>query len=290
VWAVIIVRKKPEEPLKLVRKMITGWGLLFLFAFCAYRQNAPLTKDTIIQMSKAGLPEDVIISKIRAQLNPPNFSTDDLIELKSAGVSDGVLRALVSTTPKPETPSASAPPPAPGADPNDPSALHDPGIYLMTETREAGKKMVLIERARSTRDKTAKLWKFAVTDGIAKAQIRAEVPGPRAAVRANSKPEFYMYFPPTGNLGAADSISNPSQFSLLMLETKKDHRETAVAKQGFGRASAGIDERKTLKTNTEKVRPYVYKVTTEAHLKAGEYAFVAATGMGGTASASAIVI
>ena len=51
--------------MKLLRKMIAGLAFLFLFAFCAYSQNAPLTRDVIIQMVKAGLPEDVIISKIR---------------------------------------------------------------------------------------------------------------------------------------------------------------------------------------------------------------------------------
>jgi hypothetical protein len=65
-----------------------------LFSFCAYGQDAPLTKDAIIQMAKAGLPEDAIIGKIGSQPNPPKFSTADFIEMRSAGVSDGVMRAL----------------------------------------------------------------------------------------------------------------------------------------------------------------------------------------------------
>jgi len=271
-----------------LRKAIAGF--LVLFAICAYSQNAPLTKDTIIQMAKAGLPDDVIVNKIKAETNPPNFSADDLISLKAAGVSDGVIRALVSPRPKTDPPAASATPSPALADPNDPLAPHDPGIYLMTSNRESGKKMVLIERAGSGRDKTSHVWRAALTEGIAKAQIRAEVPGPLAPVRANARPEFYMYFPPTGNLGSADSISSPAQFSLLRLEKKKDHRETTVAKQGLGRASAGIDEKKEVKFTANKIRPYVYKVTADAGLKAGEYAFVAATGMGGTASAGAVAI
>jgi len=160
----------------------------------------------------------------------------------------------------------------------------------MMTSRESGRKMVLIERAGSGRDKTAHVGRAVATFGIAKAQVRAEVPGPRAAVRAGVKPEFYMYFPPTGNLGSADMISSPSQFSLLLLEKKKDHRETVVAKQGYGRASAGVDEKKTVQISADKFRPYAYKVTPNANLKAGEYAFVATTGMGGTASAAAVVI
>ena len=109
-------------------------------------------------------------------------------------------------------------------------------------------------------------------------------------MRAGVKPDFYMYFPPTGNLGSADAISSPTQFALLLLETKKDHRETVVAKQGYGRASAGIDEKKTVAFTTDKFRAYAYKVTPNNSLKAGEYAFVAATGMGGTATGAAVVI
>jgi hypothetical protein len=273
-------------------------AFLCLFALCGYGQekaNTPLSKDSIIQMSKAGLPDDVIVSKIRAEASPPDFSTDDLIALKAAGVSDAVIRALVSPGAKPDSASAAASSNSVPPDPNDPLAAHDPGIYLMTTAREGGKKMVLLERAGTGREKTAHVLKAVMTDGIAKAQVRAEVPGPRSAVRADVKPEFYMYFPPTGNLGQVDSISSPSQFSLLRLEKKKNHRETTVAKQGLGRASAGLDEKKTIKFTAEKFRAYAYKVRPNDDLKAGEYAFIAstgisATGMGGTASGGAVAI
>jgi len=90
--------------MKTIRNVLACCG--FLFASCAYSQDA-LTKDTIIQMSKAGLPEDVIVSKIKAEAQPPKLSTDDLISLKSAGVSDGVIRALVvGAGPKPDPPAA----------------------------------------------------------------------------------------------------------------------------------------------------------------------------------------
>lgn len=272
--------------MKLSRKMLAGVGLLLLFSLCAFGQNAPLTKDTVIQMVKAGLPDDVIITKIKADPNLPNLSADDLIALKTAGASDAVIRALLSPAPAPAPVATIAPP----ADPNDPMASHDPGVYLMTGSRDGVKSMVLIERAGSGRDKTAHIGQAALTMGIMKAQVRAEVPGPRASVRAGIKPDFYMYFPPTGNLGSADAISSPSQFSLILLEKRKDHRETVVAKQGYGRASAGIDEKKTVAFTANKVRAYAYKVAPNNSLKAGEYAFIAATGMGGTASGAAVVI
>jgi hypothetical protein len=266
--------------------------IVMCFSFCQAGQNAPLTRDTVIQMVKAGLPEDVIVSKIRSEPNPPKWSADDLIALKSSGTSDSVLRALVSPGPTADPPAVGSAVRVASADPDDPMAPHDPGVYIMITTREGGKKkMVLIERAGSGRVKTADVWGHVLTAGVVKAKAKTEIPGSRAPVRtAEARPEFYMYFPGSGNLGATDTISSPAQFSLLQLEPKKDHRETTIYKLGFGTASAGNDEKKTRGFNAEKIRPYTYKVIPDASLQAGEYAFIAATGMSGSNAAANVVI
>ena len=121
-------------------------------------QNAPLTKEQVIQMVKAGLTDDVIVARIKAQSGPINLSTDDLVALKSAGVSDAVIRALLAPGPKSNAAASSrAPASAPAvADPNDPAAPHDPGIYLMATVHDGGRKMILLERAGSGREKTGK--------------------------------------------------------------------------------------------------------------------------------------
>jgi len=247
-----------------------------------------LTKDQVIQMTKAGLSEEVIVARVNAEPSQLKLSADDLITMKSAGVSDGVIRAMLAPKAPPATAAAAPVPP----DPNDPNSPHDPGIYLLTNDNDrGGRKMILIERAGSGHEKTANIWGHAFSYGISKAKVKAEVPGAHALVRSHiSKPEFYMFFPPTGNLGAADTITSPSQFSLLSLEEKKDHRETAVAQVGFASASAGTDNKHVFKISAEKVRPYVYRVLPDSELTAGEYAFVAATGMGGPASGSSVVI
>lgn len=248
-------------------------------------QSTPLTKEQIIQLYKAGLPDDVIVARIKAAPNPVQLSTDDLVTLKTAGVSDSVIRALVASGPE----TGSANPPA--GDPNDPAAPHDPGLYLLTVSRGGGTKLVQMERAGASHEKTAHILTHVATAGIVKGKIKAEIPGPRATVRsAEPKPVFYMYFPSTGNLGSADTITSPSQFSLMSLEAKKDHRETTVEKIGFASASAGIDEKRVFKFVAEKVRPYVYRIIPDGSLQSGEYAFIAATGMGGTASAASVVV
>ena len=91
------------------RRNTIALALLLISSCCAFGQNAPLTKDSIIVMIKAGLPEDVIISKIRAEVPPLNASTDDLIALKAAGASDGIIRALVAPPPGLTTPRRNRP-------------------------------------------------------------------------------------------------------------------------------------------------------------------------------------
>jgi hypothetical protein len=269
---------------------------LVLLAFCAtlVAQQA-LNNASVIKLAKAGLSDDLIVSTINASPGTYDTSADGLIALKTAGASDRVVTAIVakaSAPPSAAGPLAAAPMLASApANPDDPAAPHDPGVYLMVQTREGKGKMVLIERAGSGREKTANIWGSAFTYGISKAKMKAEIPGPRAAVRTDEKaPTFYMYFPPTGNLGAADTIGSPTQFSLLSLEDKKDHRETTVAKMGLGSASVGNDDKRTIKFHAEKIRPYAYKVTPEASLKAGEYAFIASTGSAGAASAGGVVV
>jgi hypothetical protein len=251
-----------------------------------------LNNDSIVKLVKAGLSDDLIVSTINA--SPGNYDTtaDGVIALKQAGASDKVVAAIVTrATAPPPAVAASVPPPPTVAHPDNPNSPHDPGVYLMTSSHDGKGKMILIERAGSGREKTANIWGAALTYGISKAKIKAEIPGSRANVRTEDKvPVFYMYFPPTGNLGAADTISSPTQFSLLLLEDHKDHRETTVAKAGLGSASAGNDEKKTIVFNTQKMRSYAYKVTPSINLKPGEYAFIAATGSGGAAGASSVVV
>ncbi len=58
-------------------------------------RSAPMTNDDIIQMQKAGIPEDIILTKIGSGATDFRTRPQDLIQLKQAGVSDGVITAIV---------------------------------------------------------------------------------------------------------------------------------------------------------------------------------------------------
>lgn len=53
-----------------------------------------LTIDQIIQMVTAKLPDDIIITSIRNSSSKFNLAPEALIKLKTAGVSDAVIRAM----------------------------------------------------------------------------------------------------------------------------------------------------------------------------------------------------
>ncbi len=77
----------------------------------------PLTNESIIGLVKIGLSDETIISTIQHELGNYSLRTDDVIALKKASVSEGVIGAMsskmgIGPTPAPTAPAAVAPPAA----------------------------------------------------------------------------------------------------------------------------------------------------------------------------------
>jgi hypothetical protein len=85
-----------------------------------------LNNDAVIKMVKAGLQDDVIVSTIGSSQGAYDISADGMIALKSAGVSDKVISAIVN-----KTNAASQPVPAPA-----PTPAPVPAQLLLTEGTE----------------------------------------------------------------------------------------------------------------------------------------------------------
>ncbi len=79
-----------------------------------------LTNDSVISLVKAGIPENVILAKIRSSQTKFDTSTQGLIALKQAGVSDKVLEAMATA---PQLPAPVAAQSAPSQAPPPPSSL-----------------------------------------------------------------------------------------------------------------------------------------------------------------------
>jgi hypothetical protein len=128
--------------------------VFFLLALCALAQEpaqpvvvtgkSVLTNDSIITMVKGGLAEDVIISVVNTQHANYTLTPEQLIALKTAGVPDRVVKAMVDKYSGPGVNAlflgkASGATPATGTistgDPNNPLTPHDSGIYLYAKNQ-----------------------------------------------------------------------------------------------------------------------------------------------------------
>jgi hypothetical protein len=66
----------------------------------AKQSASVLSNDDVVKLVKAGLSDELIISKIRNSQCNFNLETDEIIALKQAGISDAVLGEMVQTAKK----------------------------------------------------------------------------------------------------------------------------------------------------------------------------------------------
>jgi hypothetical protein len=278
-----------------------------------------LKVESVISRVQAGLSDEIIIARLRKEDRAFDLTTEDMIRLKKANVSDPVLRIMMD--PKAETKAAAAPSPSSAAamvqapsvasiigsspsgatpaagagvsgDPNNPMTPHDSGIYLYTKDRAGQPLMTVLERAAYQGAKTGGLFATALTYGIKKAKTKAVIPGPRASIRVGDPAlVFYFYFEDkAAGLGRSyfgiSNLSNPNQFALLKLETAKSNRETVIGQFSAFSVSSGTDAKSMIAFKSERIRPGLYKVNVDG-LRAGEYCFLASSGALGAYGAGA---
>ena len=79
-----------------------------LLASAILLAQQPLTNEDVLKLAKAGMNDDVLISMM--QQNPGNYSTtpDSVIAVKTAGISDKVIAAIVTTSTSPAAGTAKA--------------------------------------------------------------------------------------------------------------------------------------------------------------------------------------
>ena len=73
--------------------------------------------DSVIQLVKAGMSEDLIIKSLKKTNKPADLSPADMVKLKQAGVSDNVIGVMMDPSSTPAPAAAAAPPPPPAPEP-----------------------------------------------------------------------------------------------------------------------------------------------------------------------------
>jgi len=59
--------------------------------------NPPVGKDDVIMMTKASVSEDVIVSKVNSASFVTPITSQDIVDMKNAGVSDKVMNAMLTS-------------------------------------------------------------------------------------------------------------------------------------------------------------------------------------------------
>jgi hypothetical protein len=260
-------------------------GCALFFASPAAAET--LTNATVIQLVQAGIGNDAVIAKIKATDGKYGLGTDDLIALKTAGVPGDVIAAMIAGPAKPATATAMS------LTAIDPMVPHPSGLYLIDTPAN---RVNRIDPTVSNQAKTGGIFGYALTGGIASMSIKVAISGEAARVMSPSgSPSFYFFFdasnPQTANItsswaaGSAQTVSSPSEFTLIKLMEKKGRREARVGSMNIGGAKTGVMDHDRIPFDYQMVREGVYKVTVKQPLEAGQYGFIYALSGGGTGGA-----
>jgi hypothetical protein len=228
-----------------------------------------LTNDSVVQMIKAGLPESVVIAKIRSTPTKFDLRTESLVSLKKSGVSDKVLEAMMA----PGSPAAAAPAPAPpvaGAQ----AAVAPPsaGAPASGTLRDRDAIYQLIE------DKYVELFPTSANleTNVAFFSSKSEVvlEGRKAKYRTGDKQPVFL------------STYGPTDAPLVRLKPgdSNDDRNLKISSGAFmpfgGTQKMGVRNEDKIATNVERDARGFYRVTPAAPLPPGEYGFILASGFG----------
>jgi hypothetical protein len=241
--------------------------LLFLLpATWSQQLGKRITNKDVIDMAALGLSDDIIIAKIRSAAagGTLQFDTgvDSLKELKTAKVSDEVIKVMINPTP-PAAPVVVAATPIS----NDPS-LPPPEVGVYWKNSNA---FVLIEGQAISQAKVGGKAGSMFTYGMRNEHWDAYLNGPQSKNIINDRqPVFYLYVPDGGSA---------SDFVLITLEKKGNRREFQIGSfGGITGGKSGVKRDKEVAFTAEHAGIRTYKIKLDASMKPGEYAFFMGTG------------
>ena len=106
--------------------------LLVVTAVAGVAAELPLTNADVVRLVRAGLSEQLIVTKINAAETAFDTSTDALVALAEAKVPEGVIKLMLDRTTTP-SPAVAAPPSSPAATAASPAAapVEDPAGELL---------------------------------------------------------------------------------------------------------------------------------------------------------------
>ena len=241
-----------------------------ILAFCLYaaaQSNVlylppapkPMTVQDVIKLSKAGLSDDTIIEQIRAKNQRFDLSADQLVQLKTANVSERVIQAMIDpgvrstttvstpTTGKPAEPATPVPTARATTNPevaNTPSWPTEVGVYFKSK----GTWSELLPEIVNW--KTGGVGKSVATAGIVKGDLNGHVNGSSSPNRLTTPIQLLVVTPE----GTAIT-----EYQLLRLHQHGSNREFRSVTGGVFHVSGGAT-RDLMQFEGNKVATRTYTV------------------------------
>jgi hypothetical protein len=212
-----------------------------------------VTNQSVIDLTKAKMSDDIIISAIDSGTPAFDTSSKGLIALKKAGVSDKVVQAILSASAAPTQTASAAPRSAAGGMTPEHATLID-----------GGKSVQMKYLTPSIRH---------VVAPFAGARSYASLTGMKATQRTSGNPKFIIAVP--------NNAQPESYFTIAHLEAKKGVRSVLVG-GGYYSYTTGITKDRVVPVTSTKAASQggapagftLYELTPTSELAPGEYALV----------------
>jgi hypothetical protein len=218
-----------------------------------------LTNSDIIKMQSVGLSESIILSSVNTQPAAYDTSTDGLMALKKAGVSDAVVAATIyrnatMNASLRNTRSASLP-----AATGSPAGVDEVGVYY--QDRNNTWQPMLSEVVNT---KSGGVLKHIATDGIVKEDMNGHVKGAESETRLTADTNILIFM--QDNYTASDYV-------LVRLHRNSNNREFRAVTGGVFHSSGGATK-DTVEFGSQKVAPHMYRLIFSNPPSPGEYGII----------------
>ena len=232
--------------------------LATVFVVLSATAQQGLTNADIIKMQSAGLSENIILASVNGQPAAYNTSTDGLLALKKAGVSDTVVAAMItrnaamkSGVSNPAGTNVAAPVAA-----GPPPGVDEVGVYF--QDKDKAWRPVPSEIVNT---KSGGVLKSIASQGIIKGDQNGHIKGAESATKLTSGSALLIYM--SENFSANDYI-------LVKLHKNSDNREFRAITGGVFHSSGGATK-DMVEFGSQKLAPHVYELTFVSPLTPGEY-------------------